>query len=77
MTLENKYNVPTETIKRMVKDGVISCSVSRHYEIYDLYKSKWATGQFETINAVCYEIERVSGEDFENVKKIIYKLGKI
>ena len=37
MTLENKYNVPKETLKQMCQDGVISSSVLRHYEIYDLF----------------------------------------
>lgn len=37
MSLDKKYQIPEETIKRMVKDGVISCSIVRGYEVYDRY----------------------------------------
>lgn len=36
--LSNKYKVPEETLKLMVKDGVISCSWPGYDEIYLHYK---------------------------------------
>jgi hypothetical protein len=38
--LSNKYNIPAETLKKMLKDGVISCSWARWEEIYDCYKKQ-------------------------------------
>jgi len=35
MSLDKKYNIPGETVKRMIKDGVISCSIDRDYKIFD------------------------------------------
>ena len=37
--LSDKYNVPEETIKLMLKDGVISCSQPMYHEIVYHYKS--------------------------------------
>jgi hypothetical protein len=36
MSLDKRYNIPGETVKRMIKDGVISCSIDRDYRIFDL-----------------------------------------
>lgn len=38
MKLCNKYNIPQETVDKMVKDGVISCSWPRYEKIHDLFK---------------------------------------
>lgn len=49
MSLGKKYSIPAETIKNMVNDGVISCSIARQYEIYDYLqefaRSSQATGK--------------------------------
>lgn len=39
MSLDKKYQIPAETIKNMVKDGVISFTAVRNHEIYDYYLS--------------------------------------
>lgn len=39
MKLCNKYNIPEETINKMVKDGVLSCSWPRYEEVYAVYQS--------------------------------------
>lgn len=36
--LSDKYGVPEEAIKTMVKDGVISCSMESYHEIVYHYK---------------------------------------
>lgn len=38
MKLSEKYNVPEETIKKMVKDGVISCSWPNYERISEMRK---------------------------------------
>lgn len=37
--LSDKYKVPEETIKMMVRDGVISCSVPFYQEVVYHYKN--------------------------------------
>lgn len=39
MKLCNKYNIPQETIDKMVKDGIISCSWPRYEKIYESFKA--------------------------------------
>lgn len=34
--LANKYNIPEETVKQMIKDGVVSCSWPTYDEIMKL-----------------------------------------
>lgn len=77
MSLENKYGVPKETIQRMVNDGVIPCFVKNHYEIYDHFKRLRDECPSCTIVALARKIEDSTGVDSENVRKIIYKFGKI
>ncbi len=36
--LSKKYNVPPETISKMINDGVISCSWPNYEDVYKLYK---------------------------------------
>lgn len=38
MSLSEKYNIPKETVVKMVNDGVISCSWPSYEHIYYVYK---------------------------------------
>lgn len=40
MKISNKYNIPQETIDRMVKDGFISCSWPRYEKIFEQYEEQ-------------------------------------
>lgn len=42
-SLSNKYNVPAETIKKMICDGVIASTWTRWEEIYDYYKKSYSS----------------------------------
>lgn len=53
MKLCNKYNVPEETINKMVKDGVLSSVWPRYEEVYALYQAQLNTGKSK---------ERIYGE---------------
>lgn len=48
MSLSDKYNIPRETITKMVNDGVISCSWPGYEEIYYHYKRNLATSKSKT-----------------------------
>lgn len=38
MKLANKYNIPQETIDKMIKDGIIACQWPRYEKIYEAYR---------------------------------------
>jgi len=76
MTLENKYNVSRETIQRMVNDGIIPTSVKNHYQIYDLYLQLKSECPECSIVSISERIADKTNESFENVRKVIYNIGK-
>lgn len=39
MSLDKKYQIPPDTIRNMVRDGVISFTTVRNHEIYDYFIS--------------------------------------
>ncbi len=39
MSISNKYNIPQETVKRMIDDGFLSCSIPKYEEIYEMFQS--------------------------------------
>lgn len=79
MSLEKKYNIPADIVKKLVNDGVISCSVIRHFEIFDAYTNFVASGkaQGKSNPDVYYELGQQLGVSDSTVKQIVYKLGKI
>lgn len=44
MKLSEKYNVPEETIKAMIKDGWMNCSVAKYEEIFNVYRKERDAG---------------------------------
>jgi hypothetical protein len=76
MSLEKKYQIPAETIKKMVNDGIISCSVNNQYEVFDFYQ------QYKNSNPCLklYEIEIDVADKFKlaprTIRHIIYTIGK-
>lgn len=77
MSLESKYGISKETVLKMVNDGVIPCFVKNHYEIYDHYQRLKSVCPSCSVVSLAAQIEEATGVDRENVRKIIYKLGKI
>jgi hypothetical protein len=75
MKLCNKYNVPQETIDKMVKDGVISASWPRYEEIYDLYKALSRSGRSK--QDIYNEISDKTHISEASVKSICLKMDKI
>jgi len=47
--LSEKYNIPPETVQKMIKDGVISCSWPTYDHIYELWKSGKSTSEISEI----------------------------
>lgn len=77
MSLSNKYNIPLETIQRMVKDGVISCSAVRYEEVYDAYKKYKAQNPDKSDSKIfCEMSDQMSDMTDSSIKKIVYIMGK-
>lgn len=73
MSLSNKYNVPQDTIKKMIDDGVISCSWPRYEEIYTMYqRSMIVPGAVKS--KVVIEIGEKTGYSERQVRNIIDKV---
>lgn len=77
MSLSNKYNIPQETIKKMINDGVISCSWPMYEEIYAMYETEIQTGKSKTL--IYYEISEKKGVSERTVRDVVSKMknGKI
>lgn len=73
MSLSNKYNIPQETVNKMVKDGVISCSWPAYEQIYDMYrKSMSMPGAIKS--RVVIEVAEKVGYSERRVREIISKV---
>lgn len=75
MSLSNKYNIPKETIQKMVNDGVISCSWPMYEDIYEMYQKSMAVGG-KSKTQIFYEIAEAKGISERTVKNIIYVVYK-
>lgn len=72
MSISNKYNIPPETVTKMVKDGVISGLSPRNAEICEQYRTLIAKGGKSKA-----EIQRDLADQYEtcdrNIRYIIEK----
>lgn len=48
MTIKDKYGIPASTWQSMIRDGVITCKVSRAEEIISCYAKKVQSGLTHT-----------------------------
>lgn len=68
--LSNKYNIPEGTVKQMIKDGWITCTVSKWEEIYQCFKAtKALTGKSDS--AVAMDVSVKTGESHRNILYIV------
>lgn len=76
MSLDKKYQIPVETVKKMIKDGVISCSIARNFDVYDYFltmkQQNPMLGNSQIISNVSTEMKL----SVSTVEKIVYVFGK-
>lgn len=56
MSLSKKYNIPPETVKKMINDGWLCCSTPNYEEVYAMYKNSLSLGgksKAEIIHEIC------------------------
>jgi hypothetical protein len=46
--LSKKYGIPESTIKALIKDGWLSCSLPKYEEVYYHYKAEYLKTGFKT-----------------------------
>lgn len=76
MSISNKYNIPLETVKKMVKDGVISCSAVRYEEVYEEYKKYKLASPDKSDSQIFYDMSDQMNMTDAAIKKIVYIMGK-
>jgi hypothetical protein len=76
MSIEKKYNIPLETVQRMVKDGVISCSAVRYEEVYEAYLKYKTSSPGKSDSQIFYAMSDQMNMSDSSIKKIVYIMGK-
>jgi hypothetical protein len=76
MSLEKKYGIPEATVKQMVCDGVISCSVARHYEIYGRFQQIESQSQGRSTFDIILQVADELKVNDSTVQKIVYSFRK-
>lgn len=72
MTLSEKYGIPPEKIKLLIKDGWISCSVPHYEEIVIFYQAEVSKGVGS--KQAVYNASVKAGLSERQVYNIIHKL---
>lgn len=77
MSLDKKYQISPETIKNMVIDGIIPCSVVRNHELYDSFiKHKKENPQL-SVKQIILNMSVESGLSVSSIEKIIYPVKNL
>lgn len=71
MSLKDKYNIPSDVWIDLIRNGVISCSVSRQEEILACLKKHKDAGiaQFEAVKRTAEEMRVSERWVFELIKR--------
>lgn len=72
MSLEKKYNIASETLKRMVQDGIISGSVVRDSEVYDLFLQIKSFNTTRTNKDIFFQMSEDLKMSTHNIERIVY-----
>ena len=71
MSLSKKYAISEDTIKKMVKDGVISCSWSGREDIYRCFQKHLLTAPSKTraVSFTCDEMNCHASQVWEAIRR--------
>jgi len=75
MSLSNKYNVPEETIKKMVSDGILSTKWPMWETVCDLYKKIRNEHPDKSKESIYYDISEKTKVNDRTVKQIIHRMA--
>lgn len=76
MSLDQKYNIPRETIKNMVSDGVISGTVLRKHEICDAFFKIKRENPSLSVKQIILNLSVETNLSVSYVEKIVYPCAK-
>jgi hypothetical protein len=71
MSLSEKYGIPQEKIRALIKDGWITCSVTKYEEVIYIYKRNLTEGKTK-LQAISNTAEAARVSD-RQVYRIIHK----
>lgn len=77
MSISNKYNIPEDTFKKMLKDGILSSKWPTYDEVYDMFKSIQANNPTKSKSTIYYEIAEAKKMNEFTVKQIVTRMDKI
>lgn len=77
MSISNKYNIPEETVKKMVKDGIVYRCVAQMDEVYELFKSIKAKNPNKSKSEIYRDISESKDINFFTVKQMVARADKI
>lgn len=73
MSLSEKYGIPPEKIKALIKDGFISCSIPNYEDLYKMFNERRATSG-KSKHSICLEIAAIKNCSYKTVENAIKKL---
>ena len=76
MSLSNKYNIPEETLTKMVRDGVVNTKSVTSYEVYELFKSLMNSQPGKSKSEIYYQIADIKKMNYFTVKEMVYRSDK-
>ena len=72
MSLSKKYDIPQETVKRMISDGWITCSAPMYETIYDDFvRSKSSSNK--SLTAIYNEVAERNHVSEKTVRDVVHK----
>lgn len=72
MSLSKKYDIPQETVKKMINDGWITCSAPMYEKIYaDFVKS--TSSSYKSLTAVYNEVAEKNRVSEKTVRDVVHK----
>lgn len=78
MRFADFYGIPEDVAKKMIRNGHVSCSVARHFEIYDAYKKFVACcGLGKTKDDMYSDVADQMKVSVSTVRQVVYSMDKI
>ena len=73
--VSEKYNIPIETVKQLVKDGLFSCSLPMKEEVFERYTELRRSGS--SMEAIYSTISKEKGIPDSTVRHYIYAMKNL
>lgn len=72
MSLSKRYGIPEDAVKKMIKDGWITCSAPMYEKIYDDFV-KSTSCSYKSLTAVYNEVAEKNHVSEKTVRDVVHK----